>query len=312
MNQNFWQSKRTILPWKLRTRTLTLGERTLVMAIANITPDSFSDGGLFFSPQKAIEHGLKAIEEGAAILDLGAESTRPGSRAGGAEGTAQAPAVNAEEEQTRLLPVIEGILRAHPEAVISVDTYKASTALAAIAAGAEIVNDVSGFLWDEEMAAACAESKAGVVLSHTRGRPEEWAVQPRLAPDTLMDEVRGGLHRSLETAAAAGIPVEALVIDPGYGFGKRFEENFVLLNRQAELLDMGRPLLIGLSRKLFLGRALAPLHGGADASAQERDTASVAAQTVAILQGASIVRVHAVRAAVEAAQIADAMVKARS
>jgi dihydropteroate synthase len=310
MSQDLRQDKRQILPWQLRTRTLTLGERTLVMAIVNITPDSFSDGGLYFSPQKAIEHALKAIEEGAAILDLGAESTRPGSRAGGAEGTALAPAVGAEEEQARLLPVIEGILRAHQGAVISVDTYKASTARAVVAAGVEIVNDVSGFVWDAEMAAVCAELKAGVVLSHTRGRPEEWAAQPRLAPDALMDDVRAGLHQSLEVAAAAGIPAEALVIDPGYGFGKRFEENLVLLSRQTELLDLGRPLLVGLSRKSFLGRALAPLHGGVDAPAQKRETASVAALTAAILKGASIVRVHAVRAAVEAAQIADAIMNA--
>jgi dihydropteroate synthase len=304
------QKIRQILPWQLRTRTLTLGERTLVMAIVNITPDSFSDGGLYFSPQKAIEHGLKAIEDGATILDLGAESTRPGSRAGGTEGTLLAPAVGAEEEQARLLPVIEGILHAHPGAVISADTYKAWTARAAVAAGAEIVNDVSGFLWDAKMAAVCAECNAGVVLSHTRGRPEEWAAQPRLSPYALMDDVRAGLRRSLEVAASAGIPAEAQVIDPGYGFGKRFEENFVLLNRQAELLDLGRPLLAGLSRKSFLGHALAPLHGGTDAPALKRETASIAALTAAILHGASIVRVHSVRTAVEAARIADEIVGA--
>ena len=301
---------REILPWRLRTRTLQLGAHTLVMAVVNVTPDSFSDGGVFFPPDAAVQRGLQAISEGADILDLGAESTRPGSRAGGTAGTAAAPAVSADEEQARLLPVLEGILEAHPGAVISVDTYKAATARAAIAAGAEIVNDVSGFLWDAEMAAVCAEFEAGVILSHTRGRPEEWAAQPRLEADALMAEVRAGLAATLTAAKAAGIPEEAVVLDPGYGFGKRFEENFFLLGRQAELLELGRPLLSGLSRKSFLGRALAPLHDGKDAPALEREVASVAALTAAILHGASLVRVHAVRAAVEAAHIADAIVNA--
>ena len=302
--------KRRTLPWRLRTRTLLPGERTLVMAVINLTPDSFSDGGLFPSPDAAVEYALEALAQGADILDLGAESTRPGSRAGGTEGTAEAPAVSADEEQARLLPVLEGILQAHPGAVISVDTYKAATARAAIAAGAEIVNDVSGFAWDAGMAAVCAEYKAGVVLSHTRGRPEEWAAQPRLDADALLAAVRTGLQGSLAVAQSAGIPAEAVLMDPGYGFGKRFEENFVLLGRQQELLELGRPLLAGLSRKSFLGRALAPLHGGSDAPPLEREMASVAALTAAILHGASVVRVHAVRAAVEAAHIADAIVRA--
>ena len=296
--------------WQLRTRSLPLGERTLVMAVVNITPDSFSDGGVFFSTEAAVERALQALDEGAAILDLGAESTRPGSRAGGKEGTVEAPVVSADEEQARLLPVMEGILRARPGAVISVDTYKATTARAAIAAGAEIVNDVSGFAWDPQLAQVAAEFGAGVILSHTRGLPEEWAAQPRQEPDQLIAEVRAGLAASLDAAQAAGIPAECFVVDPGDGFGKRFEENFILLDRQAELLDLGRPLLAGLSRKSFLGRALAPLRGGTDAPAHEREMASVAALTAAILHGASIVRLHAVRAAVEAAQIADAIVNA--
>jgi dihydropteroate synthase len=302
--------KRQNLAWQLRTRTLTLGARTLVMAVVNITPDSFSDGGLFFTAETAVARALQALDEGADILDLGAESTRPGSRAGGAEGTPLAPAVSADQEQARLLPVVEGILRARPGTVLSVDTYKAATARVAVAAGVEIVNDASGFAWDPRIAQVLAEYGAGVILSHTRGKPEEWSAQPRLSADALLAEVRSGLEASLAFAQAAGIPKEALVIDPGYGFGKRFEENFALLGRQAELLELGRPLLAGLSRKSFLGRALAPLHGGADAPAQEREMASLAALTAAILHGASIVRVHAVRPAVEAAHIADAIVNA--
>ena len=295
-------STRCLVTWQLRTRTLEVGRRTLVMGIVNITPDSFSDGGLFLDPEAAVAHGLRLLDEGADILDLGAESTRPGSSSG--------PAVSAEEEQARLLPVLEGILRARPGAIVSVDTYKAATARAALQAGAEIVNDVSGFGWDAEMARACAEARCGVVLMHTRGRPEEWSTQLPLGPDEVLDAVRTGLTASLEKAAAAGIALEAIVLDPGYGFGKRFEENFFLLARQAELLSLGRPLLAGVSRKSFLGRTLAPLHGGSDAPVEARETASVAAMTAAILHGASIVRVHAMRQAVEAARIADAVLTA--
>jgi dihydropteroate synthase len=284
--------------WRLRGRALELGRRTLVMGIVNITPDSFSDGELFLSPQAAVAHALELLEEGADILDLGAESTRPGSRAGGADAR-----VSAGEEQARLLPVMEGILRAQPHAVLSVDTYKAATARAAVEAGAALVNDVSGFEWDGEMAAACAETGCGVVLMHTRGRPEEWDRQTRLAPDALMDAVRGGLESSLAAAERAGIAREAIVLDPGYGFGKRGAENYTLLARQGELLELGRPLLAGLSRKSFLGRTAAGMEAGVAA----REAASVAALTAAILHGASLVRVHAVRAAVEAARIADAV-----
>ena len=296
--------------WRLRTRTLELGRRTLVMGVVNITPDSFSDGGQFFDPQTAIAHGLALLDEGADLLDLGAESTRPGSRAGGAAGTALAPAVSAEEEQARLLPVLEGILAARPETIVSVDTYTAATARAALAAGAEIVNDVSGFQWDPGIAAVCAEFKAGVVLMHTRGRPGEWRAQPQLPPDELLATVRTGLTASLAAAAQAGIPPQSIVLDPGYGFGKRFAENYALLARQAELLSLGRPLLAGVSRKSFLGRTLAPLFGGNDAPVEARETASLAALAAAILHGASIVRVHAVRPAVEATLIADAVLAA--
>ena len=244
---------RTKTSWRLRTRELELGRRTLVMGVVNITPDSFSDGGAFLDPEAAVAHALELLDEGADLLDLGAESTRPGSRAGGAAGSALAPtgrpndtdltlgtpAVSAVQEQARLLPAIAGILNARPDAVLSVDTYKAETARAALKAGAEIVNDVSGFLWDAEMGPVCAEAGCGVVLMHTRGRPEEWRGQPRLKPEEVLEAVREGLRASLKLAAAAGIPPEAVVLDPGYGFGKRFEENFSLLARQAELLALG-------------------------------------------------------------------------
>lgn len=301
------QMKRARTNWRLRTRDLELGERTLVMGIVNITPDSFSDGGLFVDPKVAIARALQILDEGADILDLGAESTRPGSRAGGGDA-----AVSADEEQARLLPVLEGVLRARPEAIVSVDTYKAATARAALRAGAEIVNDVSGFAWDAEMPRLCAEFGCGVALSHTRGRPEEWRTQERLGGDAALALVRDGLAESLATARTAGILEGRIVLDPGYGFGKRFGENYALLARQEELLTLGRPLLAGLSRKSFLGHTLRPLHGGEPAPPQQREAASIAAMVAAILHGASIVRVHNVRPAVEAARIADAVLNAAS
>jgi dihydropteroate synthase len=301
---------RTVTSWQLRSRELELGRRTLVMGIVNVTPDSFSDGGSFLDPQAAVAHALQLLEEGADILDLGAESTRPGSRAGSQAGAADAPLVSADEEQARLLPVIQGILKVRPHAVISVDTYKAATARAALAAGAEIVNDVSGFAWDSGMAGVCAESGCGVVLMHTRGRPEEWRELPPLVPEAMLASVRDGLEASVTAATAVGIPHRAVVLDPGYGFGKRLDENYALMARQRELLTLGRPLLVGVSRKSFLGRTLAPLYGGRDAPVESRETASVAALTAAILHGASIVRVHAVRPAAEAARIADALLTA--
>jgi dihydropteroate synthase len=207
--------------------------------------------------------------------------------------------------------VLEGILALRPTAIVSVDTYKAATARAALAAGAQIVNDVSGFFWDSGMAAVCSEAQCGVVLMHTRGRPEEWRTQPQLSPDALLHLVREGLEASLDLAAQAGIDAQSIVLDPGYGFGKRFDENFFLLARQRELLTLGRPLLAGLSRKSFLGHALAPLFGGKDAPIEAREAASLAALVAAILHGAAIVRTHAVRPAVEAARIADAVLASR-
>ena len=299
---------RALAQWRLRTRTLELGRRTLVMGVVNVTPDSFSDGGLFLAPEQAIAHALGLLHEGSDLLDLGGESTRPGSHAGMSDA-----AVSADEEQARLLPVVEGILKARPHAVISVDTYKASTARAALAAGAEIVNDVSGFTWEPAIADVCAEFGAGVVLSHSRGRPEEWCAYAQLAGDALVAMVREGMSASMQAARRAGIAGQAIVLDPGYGFGKRFGENYALLARQAELLSLGRPLLAGLSRKSFLGHTLASLYSDSDARVKEayvgaRENASLAAMTAAILYGVSIVRVHAVRPAVEAARIADAIV----
>lgn len=283
--------------WQLRTRSLALGRSTVIMGVINVTPDSFSDGGRFLYPDTAAADALRMFEQGADIVDIGGESTRPGKR----------DEVTGKEEQRRVLPVIKGILRAKPDALLSVDTYKASTARAAVAAGAEIVNDVSALRWDEEMPRACAELKCGVVLMHTRGRPAEWRHLPALGKDDVLPLVREDLRTSLCAALAAGVERDRILLDPGYGFGKSLDENYPLLAHQHELRKLGRPILAGVSRKSFLGHTLAPLYGGEKAPVIQRGNATLAATTAAILAGAHIVRVHDVRPAVEAARIADAV-----
>jgi dihydropteroate synthase len=286
--------------WLLRSHSLSLGERTVAMGILNITPDSFSGDGLLADQNGAIERGLKMLDAGAGILDIGGESTRPGKR----------EAISTSEELDRVMPVIQGILAARPDAVISIDTYRAETARAAVSAGVEIVNDVSGFLWDEAMAATCAELACGVVLMHTRGRPEEWSKLPQLTAEDVVPIVRQELGQRLEAAVAAGVQRRRIVLDPGLGFGKAFESNYPLLARLGELRELGHPLCSGVSRKSFLGRTLAPLFGGVDADTSQRANATIAAVTASILAGADIVRVHDVRSAVEAAAIADAVLAA--
>ena len=286
--------------WQLRSRSLELGARTLIMGVLNVTPDSFSDGGKYFEATAAIAHGQQMLDDGADILDIGGESTRPG--AGTAEGKS---AVSAEEELRRVMPVIEELHRQRPQAVISIDTYKAHTARTAAEAGAEIVNDVSGLRWDAEMARTLAALKCGVVLMHTRGRPEEWRTLPPLPEPVGL--VSRELRRGAEAALTAGIARQRIVLDPGFGFGKKFEENYPLLAHFDALQDLRYPLLAGVSRKSFIGRTLAA--NGNDAPPHERLYGSLAAMTAAILKGAHIVRVHEVKAAAQAAKIADAVVR---
>jgi dihydropteroate synthase len=286
--------------WKLRTRSLPLGERTVVIGVLNTTPDSFSDGGAFDSPAAAIEHGLQMLEDGADIVDIGGESTRPGKR----------KPVGIREEINRVLPVLKGILRHHPEAILSIDTYKSQTAAAALEAGAQIVNDVSGFLWDEAMAQVCVGARCGVVLMHTRGRPEEWHALPPLNPNQVVPQVRQALHQRLEQALKAGIERERIVLDPGFGFGIIADQNYSLLAGLDELSGLGQPLLAGVSRKGFLGKTLSPLYNGVDVPVDRRANASLAAVTATILAGAQLVRVHDVRPTREAAAIADAILAA--
>jgi dihydropteroate synthase len=288
--------------WKLHTRSLPLGERTLLMGVLNTTPDSFSDGGAFHSPAAAIEHGLQMLEEGADIVDIGGESTRPGKH----------KPVTVREEIDRVLPVLKGILRHQPDAILSIDTYKSETAKAALEAGVEIVNDVSGFFWDEAMAQVCVEGRCGVVLMHTRGRPEEWHALPPLEPNQVVPHVRQALHQRLEKALKAGIKQEQIVLDPGFGFGVIADENYSLLAGLDELASLGQPLLAGVSRKGFLRKTLSRLYKGAEVPADRRGNASLAAVTATILAGAHLVRVHDVRPSREAAAIADAILAGRS
>jgi dihydropteroate synthase len=286
--------------WKLRTRSLPLGERTVLMGVLNTTPDSFSDGGAFDSPAAAIEHGLQMLEEGADIVDIGGESTRPGKH----------KPVGVREEIDRVIPVLKGILRHRPGAILSIDTYKSQTATAALEAGAEIVNDVSGFSWDESMAQVCVGARCGVVLMHTRGRPEEWHALPPLEPTQVVPHVVEVLQQRLDKALKAGIDREQIILDPGFGFGIIADQNYSLLAGLDGLGGLGQPILAGVSRKGFLSRTLSPLYKGRDVPADRRGNASLAAVTATILAGAHLVRIHDVRPSREAAAVADAILAA--
>ncbi|NSW82962.1 MAG: dihydropteroate synthase [Syntrophothermus sp.] len=266
-----------------RGQELVLGQRTLVMGILNVTPDSFSDGGHYYSFEAAVERALAIEEEGADILDIGGMSTRPG----------HAP-IPPEEELARVLPVVEA-LAGRINIPISVDTYRATVARACLEAGAGIINDVGGLLFDSEMAEVVAEFEAPVVVMHNR--------MPNRPPEgyrNLIDEMIEDLQVSLKRAEQAGIPKANIIIDPGVGFGKIGEENFVILKRLREFKSLGYPLLLGVSRKSFIGTAL-------NLPVEERLEGSLAAAVIGILNGADIVRVHDVKETKRVATIADAV-----
>lgn len=284
---------RTLYEWKLRTRSLAMGERTLVMGIVNVTPDSFSDGGQFVSTDAAVEHALQLLQDGADAIDVGGESTRPGAGAGTSE------AISAEEEQSRVLPVIAALRTARPDAVISVDTYRAETARLAVDAGAEIVNDVSGMLWDRAMASTCADLRCGVVGMHTRGLPSEWYGQTQMSRGDLVTMVIRGLHDVALRLMLAGVNRSHVVLDPGFGFGKRGDENWTLLRVLSRLHELRFPLLAGLSRKGFLTNG--------EGRPEDRDEATAAANSVAALTGVHMVRVHNVARTRAALAVADAV-----
>jgi len=283
---------RPLYDWQLRTRRLALGRRTLVMGILNVTPDSFSDGGHFFNakdaPDRALQRAMTMLDQGADLIDLGGESTRPGSTR-----------ISPDEEQSRVLPVLAGVLRERPLAIVSMDTFHSSTARCAIEAGAEIVNDVSGHLWDEAMSSTCAELGCGAVLMHARGTPAEWRGLPALKPDEIMPMIVRELEARVIAATAAGVARDRLVLDPGVGFGKRLDENYPILAHLEAMHRLKLPVLVGVSRKSFLTRTPRLQDEGS------RLTATTAANTAAILAGAHIVRVHDVQAAVDASAVAD-------
>lgn len=270
---------------------LELGSRTLVMGILNITPDSFADGGVHLDVERAVDAGVQMVQDGADILDIGGESTRPG-----------AAQVGAAEEMRRVLPVIER-LSARVGVPLSIDTYKATVAREAVAAGATIVNDISGLLYDAELGAAVAATGAALVLMHTRGRSTE--MYELATYSDVIAEVKRELGRAIERATSAGVAEDSIILDPGVGFAKKATHSIEVLARLDAFAELGRPILSGPSRKSFLKSAI----GEREPSAREWATA--AAVTSSVLAGAHIVRVHGVKAMVDVVRTADLIRDAR-
>jgi dihydropteroate synthase len=282
-------TRRKLFRLQLPSRTLSLGERTLVMGILNVTPDSFSDGGKFFDLQKAVAHALEMERAGADLLDVGGESTRPGSR-----GT------STEEELARVMPVLKA-LRGVLSIPISLDTRKADVAEAALSAGVSIINDISGLKTDSRTAEVAARHGVPLILMHMRGEPRTMQKAPFAR--TVIKDVTKGLRASIGKARKAGVPKSQIIIDPGIGFGKSFQQNYELLQKLPELGRLGYPLLVGTSRKGFLGASLA--RHGKPAPPEERIWATAATVTASILGGAHIVRVHDVAEMAQVARVAD-------
>lgn len=274
--------------WHIRNRVLPIGERTLIMGILNVTPDSFSDGGRFLSPDTALAQALRMLEAGADIIDVGGESTRP-------QGAVN---VAADEEVRRVLPVVEAIARERPDAVISIDTVKSVVARAALEAGAHIVNDVSGLRLDAAMASVCADRVAGLVLMHSRGDVGTMATFEHASYGDVVSEVLAELRQRIDVARAKGVRDTQLVVDPGIGFAKKAEHSLAILGALPQLAAWGYPVLVGLSRKRFIGDIT---------GAQEplgRLNGTVGANVAALALGARIFRVHDVRENREALDVA--------
>ena len=274
--------------WLLSTRrgSIDAARRTALMGIVNVTPDSFSDGGRYFDPGKAISHGIDLAQEGADIIDVGGESTRPGARP-----------LSAREEIERILPVIRGLRRAVP-IPISVDTYKADVARAALAEGADMVNDISALRFDAAMAPLIAAEKVPVVLMHMQGAPQTMQQRPRY--QNVVQEVREFLQSRIHFALEAGVEADRIIIDPGIGFGKELDHNLALLRGIPTLVSLGRPILVGPSRKTFIGKIL-------EVGPEGRLEGSLAAAVAAVLAGANMIRTHDVKEARLAIRIADAL-----
>jgi dihydropteroate synthase len=276
--------------WQLRGRSLEV-DRPRILGIINVTPDSFSDGGNFFSPDAAVAHGTKLLADGADILDIGGESTRPNNQP-----------VDGEEECRRILPVIEALRARHPQAILSVDTVKADVARRALAAGADIVNDVSGFRLDVRMGGVCAEAGAGVILMHSRGGVSDMArYEHAVYGNDVTGDVLAELDGSIAAAERAGVPTESIALDPGFGFGKRQDHSLALLRELPRLVAVGRPVVVGVSRKRLVG----DLSGVSDPALRVPGT--ISANLVALMQGARLFRVHDVAETRQALDVAWAI-----
>jgi dihydropteroate synthase len=262
--------------WRFRTRTLHFGRRPLVMGIVNVTPDSFSDGGQFFDQNAAVVQALKLLDDGADILDIGGESTRPYSTA-----------VSAEEELRRVIPVIEAVYRERPKAIVSIDTSKAVVASEAINRGAEIINDITGLAGDETMVQLAVASGAGVVAMHMQGTPQTMQDKPHY--DDVVDDVHHYLRERRDALLAAGIERERICLDPGIGFGKTNEHNITLMANCRRFHDLDCPLLVGHSRKAFIGKLIG------DKTA-DRTAGTIGGALALAAQGVQIIRVHDVAA----------------
>ncbi len=269
-----------------RDRVLDLGNRTRIIGVVNITPDSFSDGGRFLDRSRAVEQCLKLAEAGADILDLGGESTRPG-----------AQPVPGHEEQERILPVLREV-RAHIPGPISIDTYKSSVAHEALLEGADIINDVSAFRLDPQMPSVVSRWEAGVILMHMRGTPRNMQQLP--PSQNILAEIQEDLKTALESASEHGIPHDRIMLDPGIGFGKTFEDNLKILNQLSFFNSFQLPILVGTSRKSFLAKIL-------DLPAGQRLMGTAASVVVAIMRGAHAVRVHNVEEILQVVQVTDAV-----
>jgi dihydropteroate synthase len=275
------------MKWTVRDRVLSV-DRPLIMGILNVTPDSFSDGGRFLSVAAAVEHGLKMLDEGADLIDVGGESTRP-------QG---ATAVSVDEELRRVLPVVETLSREQPTATISIDTVKSDVARAALGAGAHIVNDVSALRLDAGMLAVCAESRAGVVLMHSRGGVSDMGTYAHANYDDVVGEVLGELQNTVRKAREGGVSATAIAVDPGFGFAKRTNDTLRMLAALPKLSEWGLPIVVGVSRKRFIGE----ITGVRDAAGRLNGT--LGANVAALALGARIFRVHDVRPHREALDVA--------
>ena len=284
-------TQRRIFRLNMRRGMLVLGRKTLVMGVLNVTPDSFSDGGNFLNVRQAVEHALRMQRDGADIIDIGAESTRPGS-----------DEIPVAEELARLLPILES-LRGKLKIPTSVDTQKAAVAEIAIGAGAAMINDVSGLRHDPRLAEVVAHHAVPLVLMHMRGTPRTMQKLP--FAKYVMKDVVNGLKKSVSIARKAGVAKSKIIVDPGIGFGKSSEQNYELLAKLGEIAKLGYPLLVGTSRKGFLGRTLARNRG--PAPPEKRIWGTAATVTASILGGAHIVRVHDVEEMAQVARIADAI-----